>query len=221
MPFFSKSKTSITRPTTAIESCSSWSPGDTEALENLKVALKDYYNGENISERSAKLATLKMFGSWDDACDEEKEEEKDDDCKEEEKDDDSQSERAVEEVEEEPNEEEQDPDVQAWRSFCEDMSFLDDNPTQQRQQLFEEDSLREVVESLEPKQLNIWPVAIVNHPNNNTPSQNTLSKLWNKPHVTVIFASQDQYQCAYGFEVQATPKSKVRDIYAGQGLAKF
>ena len=40
-----------------------WDKKDEKALQDLKRALRAYYSGENITERSKHLATLKMFGS--------------------------------------------------------------------------------------------------------------------------------------------------------------
>ena len=39
--------------------------------------------------------------------------------------------------------------------------------------------------------------------------------------IALVFVSQDRYRQAHGVEVLATPRDRVRDVYAGQGLAKF
>lgn len=185
------------------ESSNNWKEDDDKALQELRRALREYYNGENIAERSNKLAALKMFGSWDD------------------EDIDPQN--------------WQDADVKAWRTFCSDMSCFDDEKTQNRNRMFEQAEIEiEETKANPPSYTKVWPVAIVSNnfqlPAEEDPtSADKKKKKKKKPtimtrkdtHVDVVFVEQDQYSCAHGIEVLATPKSKIQDVYAVQSLAKF
>ena len=174
---------------------SNWNEEDDKALEELRRALREYYNGENISERSTKLATLKMFGSWDD--------------------------------EDVDPQNWQDPDVKAWREFCSDMSCFDDEQTRNRNRMYEE-AEEEIANTKknQPIGTSIWPVTIIRNnvkiqDDNTIPSKKNKKNIKKTTHVDVVFVEEDKYNCTHGIEVLATPKDRIRDVYAGQSLAKF
>jgi hypothetical protein len=75
---------------------------------------------------------------------------------------------------------------------------------------------------------NVWPVTVVESSYNMVEAEPRVrsplrkkNRNQKKDHVDVVFVTQDKYRCAHGIEVQATPKERMLDVYAGQGLAKF
>lgn len=197
MPFPFLTKRGSSKDEEDVDKDPNWSADDDKALKELKRALREYYNGENLSQRSTKLASLKMFGSWDNEDDE------DDD--------------------EDPRNWE-DADVKAWRQFCADTACFDDEQNQHirnKSIMYEQAEDEVAMTKANPADTNIWPVAIVQ--NTVTMEEGTKKKKYSKKstHCDVVFVSQDKYRCAHGIEVLATPKNKLGDVYATQSLAKF
>jgi len=127
-----------------------WGPADDEALRVVVNALNQYYSNDgktaNAPQRSRSLAT--KFGSWDEADQPKKKGKKD-----------IRALRSVASEGAEP-EEEKEGEEDPWRSFCKDMTCLDDDD--ERSQKFD-DAQEEVDNSQVPSKTDIWPVAIVKH----------------------------------------------------------
>ena len=189
---------------------STWKKKDEKALRELKRALREYYNGENIAERSKHLATLKMFGSWDGECDSSNEWEDEDVaawrqfCKDmtcfEDQDRAMNRNRMFEQAESEIER------IKANNDTSNDIIW----PVAIVEQ--EEPSFQRKEDDPVPKTMCLSPIRSSKKKKKNAKGET---------HVDVVFVSQDKYRCAHGIEVQATPSNKVGDIYACQSLAKF
>ena len=170
-----------------------WNEEDDKALQDLRRALKDYYNGENIAQRSNKLATLKLFGSWDDE-DEDLNNWRDEDVK------------AWRQFCRDMNS--VDGEQARSRSIMYEQA---------------EEEIAKAKDNLPSDMNIWPVAIVQNSVTLQEESMGKKKKKHAKktPHVDVVFVSQDKFRCAYGIEVLATPKNRVQDVYAGQSLAKF